>query len=122
MDYRFPFEKLRVWQLSRQFVKEIYEITKGFPKEEQYCLTNQMRRAAISLTSNLAEGSSRSSSRDQAHFTNMAYGSLMELLNQLYIAFDLKYLNEDILSKTKDITFEISNYLNSLKKSQIKSC
>lgn len=59
MSYTYTFEKLEVWQLSRSFVKEVYELTKSFPKDEQYGLSNQIRRAAVSISSNIAEGSSR---------------------------------------------------------------
>ncbi len=121
MEYLFPFEKLRVWQNSRKLVMEIYSITSAFPKEEKYCLTDQQRRCAISVTSNLAEGTSRSSSKDQAHFTNMAYGSLMELLNQIYLAYDLNYINEEKLFDLKSKIYEISNQLNSLRKSQLNT-
>ncbi len=119
MEYQFPFEKLRVWQNSRELVSKIYSITSAFPKEEKYCLTDQLRRCAISIASNLAEGSSRTSSKDKAHFTNLAYGSLMELLNQIYLANDLNYLNEVILLELKNKVYEISNQLNSLRKSQL---
>ncbi|MEW6702910.1 MAG: four helix bundle protein, partial [Bacteroidota bacterium] len=91
MEYQFGFEKLIVWQNSRQLTAIIYKITDAFPREERYCLVDQIRRAMISVVSNLAEGSSRISSKDHAHFTNLAYSILMEVLNQLYIANDLKY-------------------------------
>lgn len=119
MEYQFPFEKLRVWQNSRKLVAEIYSLTSNFPKEEKYCLTDQLRRCVISIASNLAEGSSRISSKDKAHFTNLAYSSLMELLNQIYLANDLNYLNTEILLDLKNKIYEISNQLNSLRKSQL---
>ena len=84
--YIFSFEKLNVWQLSLTFANDIYKITKSFPVEERYGLTNQLRRASISIASNLAEGSSRSNRNDKARFTQIAFGSLMEVLCQLTIA------------------------------------
>ncbi|MDP2365914.1 MAG: four helix bundle protein [Ignavibacteria bacterium] len=119
MEYQFAFEKLRVWQNSRELVGFIYKITNTFPKEERYCLVDQIRRGVISVASNLAEGSSRISSKDQAHFTNMAYSSLMEVLNQLYLSMDLGYITEDEFSKLKIKITELSNQLNSLRKSQL---
>ena len=121
MEYQFTFEKLRVWQASRVFVKDIYNVTNNFPREEKYSLIDQLRRASISISSNLAEGSSRISSKDQAHFTNMAYSSLMELLNQLYIANDLNYISNEIFIELKKKISEISNQLNALRKSQLNN-
>ena len=119
MEYKFSFEKLIVWQNSRKLVKEIYDITDLFPKEERFCIIDQLRRAAISISSNLAEGSSRTSSKDQAHFTNLAYSSLMEVLNQLYIADDLNYISKEKLADLKIKISEISNQLNALRNSQL---
>ncbi|MFN0293165.1 four helix bundle protein [Pedobacter helvus] len=79
MNYTYTFEKLEVWQLSRSFVKELYEITKSFPKDEQYGLTSQIRRAAVSISSNIAEVSSRLTTKDKAHFTMIAFSSTMEV-------------------------------------------
>jgi len=120
MEYQFAFEKLRVWQNSRELVSVIYKVTNTFPKEERYCLVDQIRRASISVASNLAEGSSRISTKDQAHFTNLAYSSLMEVLNQLYLSLDLGYLTEDGFSKVKEKISEIANQLNSLRNAQLK--
>lgn len=119
MEYQFAFEKLKVWQSSRGLVLEVYKITNTFPKEERYCLTDQLRRAIISVSSNLAEGSARISSKDQAHFTNLAYSSLMEVLNQLYIAFDLNYITDKTFSEMKSKISSISNQLNALRNSQL---
>ena len=121
MEYQFGFEKLKVWQNSRQLTTAIYKITEDFPNEERYCLVDQIRRAVISVASNLAEGSSRISSKDQAHFTNLAYSSLMEVLNQLYIANDLNYITKETFTETKNKVSEISNQLNALRKSQLNS-
>ena len=94
---QYTFEKLDVWQDSRKLIKRVYQITQSFPVEEKYGLTSQIRRAAVSITSNLAEGSSRQSLKDQARFSILSYGSLMEVLNQLIIAVDLQYLDEESL-------------------------
>jgi len=118
-EYQFGFEKLKVWQNSRELVVSVYKITNTFPKEEKYCLVDQIRRAVISVASNLSEGSSRMSSKDQTHFTNLVYGSLIEVLNQLYIANDLNYISIGILSELKKKISEISNQLNALRRSQL---
>ena len=92
--YLFTFEKLEVWQLARKLVLAIYNISKNFPVNEQYGLTSQINRAVISVASNLAEGSSRISQRDQAHFSQLAYSSLMEVICQLNIAKELGFIRE----------------------------
>lgn len=76
MKHEYSFERLKVWQNSRVLVKHIYLLTALLPKEERYGLSNQMRRAAVSVSSNIAEGASRSTSKDQAHFYNTAYEAL----------------------------------------------
>ena len=83
------FRNLNVYIKSKELVKQIYELLKKFPKEEQFALCDQLRRAVISIPSNIAEGSGRNSQKDQAHFYNIAYGSLMEVVSQLQIAMDL---------------------------------
>lgn len=116
----YSFEKLEVWKLGRKLSKEIYEITKYFPDDERFGLTSQIRRACISITSNIAEGSSRNSGKEQARFTEIAFGSLLEVLNQLIVAFDLEYLNEETLNKERALIDELANKLNKYKASQQK--
>ena len=115
---QYTFEKLDVWQDSRKLIKKVYQITQGFPPEEKYGLTSQIRRAVISITCNLAEGSSRQSLKDQARFSILAYGSLMEVLNQIIIAVDLKYLDGEVLKNIRPDIEKISNKLNKLTQSQ----
>jgi four helix bundle protein len=93
--YQFSFEKLEVWQLSRTLAGDIYKRTQSFPPEEKYSLISQLRRSALSVSANIAEGTTRASAKDQAHFTTIAFGSLMELFNHLVIANDLGYIKED---------------------------
>lgn len=119
--YLYSFEKLEVWQLARKLVKIIYEVTKKFPSEEKFILTSQIRRACISISSNLAEGTSRKTPKDQAHFTQMAYSSLMELLNQLIISVDLEYLTEKELMEVRSHIELLSNKLNSFRNSQLNN-
>lgn len=118
--YTYPFEKLEVWQLSKKIVVKIYKITEQFPADEKFGMVNQMRRAAVSICSNLAEGSGRNTSKDQAYFYNIAYSSLMELLNQLLIAFDLSWIKEtDIIAIRTDMEL-VSVKINALRKSILK--
>ena len=117
----FNFENLDVWQLSRKLVRDIYLKTKKFPKEERYGLTSQIRRASVSVASNIAEGNSRFSPKDKSHFTEIAYTSLMEVANQLIISCDLEYIDEDQLNRLKQDISEIGNKLNALYKYQRKN-
>lgn len=118
--HKFSFEKLDVWQNSINFAKQIYIITERFPKSELYCLISQIRRAAISISSNIAEGSTRNSLKDQARFTEIAFGSLLEVLNQSILANELGYIDDINLDLLRCEIEKISRQLNALKKSQIQ--
>jgi four helix bundle protein len=87
------FTDLYAWKEAHILVLDIYKITKTFPRDEIYGLISQMRRAAVSITSNIAEGFSRRSFKDKAHFYTIALGSLTELENQIYISKDVGYLH-----------------------------
>jgi four helix bundle protein len=115
--YTFSFENMIAWKESRNLVKSIYFITAKYPKEELYALSNQIRRASISICSNLAEGSGRYSPKDQAHFYQMAYSSLMEVLNQLYTSLDMNYIDEPTFNNTRDKICAISLLITKLRKS-----
>ena len=91
------YTELSVWLQSRQLTKRVYELTRQFPKDELFGLTNQLRRAAVSVPSNIAEGCGRQHTRDTLQFLFIARGSLFEVETQLYLAFDLAYLNEESL-------------------------
>ena len=116
----FNFEKLDVWQKSKELVSQIYAITKSFPSEERYALSSQMQRSVVSIASNIAEGSSRTSLKEQLRFTEIAYGSLLELYCQLLIANDIGYLNELNMEPIQDKFQYISNKLGALRNSQQK--
>ena len=117
MEYNYSFEKLEVWQEARKLVKEIYMVSDLFPASEKFGLTNQIRRASVSVVSNIAEGVSRFSPKEQIRFIEIAYGSLTEVYCQLIIGMDLDYLTSDKLELIKLRILKISNQLNSLKKS-----
>ena len=118
--YQFSFEKLDVWQLSRKLSVSIYKRTQSFPPEEKYSLTSQTRRSALSVSANIAEGTTRVSAKDQSHFTTIAFSSLMELFNHLIIASDLGYIIEDELNNYRQQIQPLSVKLSNLKASQIK--
>jgi four helix bundle protein len=115
--YTFSFERLEVWNKSRLLTKNIYHLTRKFPDDEKFGITSQLRRAAISVCSNIAEGSSRKSNKDQVHFYNIAYSSLMETLNQLIISNDLEYLDDSLLAELRKDIHVISLMLNNLSNS-----
>ncbi|MDL2290022.1 four helix bundle protein [Paludibacteraceae bacterium OttesenSCG-928-F17] len=117
MSYQYSFEKLEVWIDARFFVKEIYSVTKSFPKEESYILCSQMQRAAISISSNIAEGVSRISKREKIRFLEIAYGSLMEVYSQMHLALDLNYMGNSTFESLKLTVYKISNKLNALMRS-----
>ena len=113
--YVFGFEKLAVWKEARILTALIYQLTEKFPDKEKFGLTNQMRRASVSIGANIAEGSSRFSAKEQAHFYSISYGSLMELMSHSFTALDLKYLNEEVFEKTKSIVQPLSLKINNLR-------
>src|SRR5210317_1398811 len=119
--YTFYFEKLEVWQNARQFVKAIYNVTEAFPQEEQFGLTNQIRRASLSITVNISEGFSRQSNKEKARFISIAYSSSWEIINFLILSNDLSFLKEDEYSKLRSDIEYISNQLNALYKQLTKN-
>ena len=114
----YPFEKLRVWQSARKLARTVYKTTAKFPRSEIYGLVSQCNRAAISVAANLAEGSSRQSRKDQAHFSEIAYGSLMELTCLLILSSDLRILAADSEGELRASIEELSRQLNALHRSQ----
>ena len=93
------FTDLNAWKEAHKFAVKIYQITKGFPKEEQFGLTSQIRRAAVSVSSNIAEGFSRYNVAEKKNFYRIAKASLVEVESQLLIARDVGYLNKEIVSE-----------------------
>lgn len=93
------FEDLTVWQESQSFAVEVYKVTKQFPKDEIFAMTSQLRRAVSSVSANIAEGFGRASVNDKLHFYTMAYGSLLEVKNFLYLAEKLGYIDKSELDK-----------------------
>lgn len=110
------FTDLYAWQEAHKLVLIIYKITKNFPKEENFGLTRQMRRAAISITSNIAEGFSRNTIKDKYQFYSIAEGSLTELQNQLIAARDLSYLQNNNFQEYGNKTIVVHKLINGLKR------
>lgn len=108
------FTDLNAWKEAHKLVLLIYKITKNFPKEEQFGLINQIRRAVVSVTSNIAEGFSRSSYKEKSQFYSMALGSLTEVQNQLLIARDLEYMSKAEFAELAGITITVNKLLNGL--------
>jgi len=106
--------KLIVWQKAHQLVLKIYQITKDFPKDEQFSLTSQIRRAAVSIPSNIVEGKARGSNKEYKRFLLMARGSLEETKYQLLLAKDLKYIDEKSYQEIYNSMDEVGRLLGGL--------
>ncbi len=111
MSYKV-YNDLDVWRESRTLVKTVYDVTKGFPKEELYGLSNQIRRCAVSIPSNIAEGCGRNHTKDSIQFFYISRGSLFELETQLYLSFDQNYIDEQTLKLLIERTTTCKKLLN----------
>lgn len=110
----YSFQKLTVWQESKKLVVDVYHLLENFPNFEKYALCDQIRRAIVSVPSNIAEGSGRKSLKEQIHFLEIAYGSLMESYNQLLIAVDLTYITEESVETIKPTIDKVAKMINGL--------
>jgi four helix bundle protein len=111
------YRDLKVWQKSYRLCLALYRITKIFPKEERYGLTSQIRRSAVSIPSNIAEGYGRKTTADYLRSLYIAYGSVCELETQVLLSGDLNYVNKENLKALKDDTEEVERMLKALIKS-----
>lgn len=102
-------------------VASIYKLIRTYPDEEKYALCAQMRRSAVSVTSNIAEGTTRSTLKDKIHFIEIAYGSLMELFSQLQVSLDLGYISEADYNEARKTIISVAQPLSGLRSSFIKS-
>ena len=118
--FTFSFEKLNVYKTACEFTDKVYELTEQFPSSEKYDLVRQARRSASSVAANLAEGSMRISLKEQARFSEIAYGSLAETFHHILQAQRLNYLTETETDALRPLIFKTSNMINMLRKSQIK--
>ncbi len=112
-DYR----QLKVWQKAMDLTVEIYDLVKHLPKEETYALSDQMRRAAVSIPSNIAEGQGRNSDKEFVNFLSIARGSLWELETQIELCERLHYIDQNLKAKNLALTTQISKMLNALSNS-----
>jgi four helix bundle protein len=120
MDIK-SYRDLKVWNKAIELVVEVYEISKKFPKSEIYALTSQVRRAVVSIPSNIAEGEQRKNIKEYIHFLSIAKGSNAEVQTQLYIASKLNYVSETDINKAMFLSDEINKMLTSLIKALSKS-
>lgn len=116
----FSFRNLACYQKGRALANEIYKVVRLFPSEERYALCDQLRRAAVSVTSNIAEGSGRVPLKDQAHFIELSYGSLMEVLSQLDMALDQEYITIEIHKQIEEQIAEEARILSGYRASLLK--
>lgn len=114
------FRKMMIWERSVKYVTTSYTFTKQFPDDERFGLISQMRRAAVSIASNIAEGSARNSDTEFKRFLEIALGSAFELETQLIVSAEMKYLNtekfNECLSELQEIQKMINSFINKLKK------
>ena len=118
MDY-LGYRKLEVYNKAQELVYNTYTLLHKFPKEEQFALCNQLRRAAVSITSNIAEGVNRYSYKDKVHFLEISFGSLMEVMSQLEIAHQLGYISQTDLHNIELQVAQIARLLTSLQYSYL---
>jgi len=116
--YQYSFEKLEVWKEAKELTKLIYKISSTFPNEEKFGITSQLRRASISIASNIAEGSARKTNKDKAHFTTIAFSSAVEVLNQIIIVHELDYISSKDYTSIRHKIESITNKLNALRNYQ----
>ena len=115
-DYHFPFERYEIWKLSIGLSKKIYGLTRDFPSEEKYGITSQIRRATNSVGANIAEGVSRFSEKEKARFIEIAFSSLMEVANFLFLTKELGFISDRQFQEIKSEILELSNKVNSFHK------
>ncbi len=117
----FSFEKLEAYKFARRLSVLIYKSTRSFPKHEIYGLSDQLRRASISIASNLAEGTGKHTRKEKAHYTGISFSSLMEVLCQLQIALDLNYIEQAQYAEIRELIEKLSAYLSNLRRAQLYS-
>jgi four helix bundle protein len=116
MAAKFRFSQLAVWQKAIDYADAIYDATASFPRAEKFGLTSQLCRAAVSISSNVAESSSRSSGKDFGRYIEIAYGSVMETVSQLCISQRRKFITPSEFEKLSDAADELARMLSGLKK------
>ena len=115
----FAYRKLDVYANSKKYVAEIYRLLQNFPNEERFAMCNQLRRAAVSITSNIAEGMGRFSDKEKLHFIEIAFGSLYETMSQIELALDFNYITQNEFVNMEEQVVVISKMLSGLRNSII---
>jgi four helix bundle protein len=118
----FSYRKLIAYQKGKEVVKRTYQLLKKFPSEERYAMCDQLRRASVSITSNIAEGVNRFSVKDKVHFIEIAFGSLMEVSSQFEVAEDLGYITTNERLSMDDLIKEEARLLSGLRNSYKEDC
>jgi four helix bundle protein len=113
----FNFERLDAYKEARSLVKEVYILLSSFPNTETYALSDQIRRSSVSITSNIAEGSGRSSLKEKIHFLEIAFASMLENYSQLQVALDLGYIKLTDLEKVRPLFAKVASLLSGLRRS-----
>ena len=121
METKYSYKDLDAYKEAKLLVRKVYELLKQFPKEEQYALCDQLRRAVISIPSNLAEGTGRYSTKEQLHFIEIAYGSLLEVECQLDIAHDIKYVSDEQLLEVNAQICKVAALLSGLRNKRVNA-
>jgi four helix bundle protein len=117
MKTRFRFEKLEVWQEAGKINRSVYRLTQSFPRRELFAMTSQLRRAAVSISANIAEGAGRNSDKDFAHYLEQSYGSLMEVAAIFYLALDEGYVKSNELEPFFDELERLAKRIAALNRS-----
>ena len=121
MEKKYEYKNLDVYKESKNLVKMVYGLIEKFPKVETYALCDQIRRSAISITSNIAEDSGRSSIKEKIHFLEISYASMLESYSQLQIALDLGYITSEEFEKLQPLYNKVASLLSGLRRSSEKS-
>jgi four helix bundle protein len=121
MKYTYSFEKLQAWIEAKELTKQIYDVTKKFPSDEKFGMISQLRRASVSICSNIAEGVSRSTNKDKARFMTIAFSSAVEVVNQLIISHELEFITLSQYNELRKQLESVTNKLNALRKYQIST-
>lgn len=119
-EYMYPFEKLVAYQEARKLVVLCYKVLRHYPAEERFALCDQIRRAVVSVPSNIAEGITKSSYKEKIHFLEIAYGSLMEIYCQFQVSRDLNYIGDDVYKPLKERIFQTARLISGLRKSYME--
>ena len=115
----FGYRNLVAYQKAKEVRKQVYRLLKQFPKSEQFALCDQLRRAAVSITSNIAEGITRYSAKDKVHFLEISYGSLMEVMSQIEVAEEEQYITTEQFHNMEILIADTARLLSGLQKSYI---